>query len=266
MTVKGWIGLGLGGVALVVLIASLMSSSGSSEQTFDQAGLPPGQQFNQDAPPPGGSEGGYAQAGYNGQGGAEQALEGLIQIRQQQCQSGNSLACQVLPQMPDYQRQLQQYGQGCQSGDRQACAAYQALGERIFTAYSESAAVMRDGEAAMARMNAWRAQMNANAAASMANLEARGAAGRAAHDARQESYAAMNRSWVEGQARSDRNHGRYVDGIYNGTTMDGGGVQARVDYGSTGYTDGHGNVVAVPNGGRPPDGYTQMNPTYAAPR
>ena len=200
------------------------------------------------------------------QGNVHQALQGLTQIRQQQCQSGNQMACQVLPQMPGYQQQLVQLEQACQSGKQGACAEYQKLSQRIFTAYSESAAVMQQGAAATAQMNAWRAQMNANAAASMANLQARGAAGQAAHEARQEANAAMNRNWAAGQASIDRGHGRYGDGIYEGTTMNGGGVQARVPYGSTGYTDGYGNVVAVPNGQRGPDGWQPMDPTYAAPR
>lgn len=196
----------------------------------------------------------------------QRALQGLTQIRQQQCQSGNHLACQVLPQMPGYSQQLTQLEQGCRSGNQNACGAYQNLSQRIFTAYSESAAVMQQGAAAMAQMDAWRGQMNANAANSMANLQARGAAGQAAHQARQEANAAMNRSWEAGQASIDRGHGRYVDGIYNGTTMHGGGVQSRIPYGSTGYTDGNGNVIAVPNGSRAPDGWQAMDPTYAAPR
>ena len=200
------------------------------------------------------------------QGDVYRALQGLTQIRQQQCQSGNQLACQVLLQMPGYQQQLAQLEQACQSGNQGACGQYQSLSQRIFTAYSESAAVMQQGAAAMAQMDAWRAQMNSNAAASMANLQARGAAGQAAHEARQESHAAMNRSWQAGQDSIDRSHGRTIDGIYEGTTMNGGGVQARVPYGTTGYTDGNGNVVAVPNGQRGPDGWQAMQPTYAAPR
>lgn len=199
-------------------------------------------------------------------GEVQQALQGLTQIRQQQCQSGNQMACQVLPQMPGIQQQLAQFEQGCKAGNRNACAQYDNLAQRIFTAYSESAAVMQQGAAAMAQMDAWRAQMNANAAASMANLQARGAAGQAAHEARQDANAAMNRSWAAGQASIDRSQGRAVDRIYEGTTMNGAGVQARVPYGSTGYTDGHGNVVAVPDGQRGPDGWQQMQPTYAAPR
>ncbi|BAK67375.1 hypothetical protein SLG_27000 [Sphingobium sp. SYK-6] len=125
---------------------------------------------------------------------------------------------------------------------------------------------MQAGEAGMAQMNAWRAQMNSNAAASMANLRAQGAASQAAQEARQESYDTTNRNWKAGQDSLDRNHGRAVDGVYEGTTMDGAGVQARVPYGSTGYTDGNGNVLAVPKGGRAPDGWQEMKETYKAPR
>jgi len=197
---------------------------------------------------------------------AQQALQGLTQIRHQQCQSGNQLACQALPQMPSYGPKLMQMDRACQSGDRNACGDFDKLAGQIFTAYSESAAVMRAGEAGMAQMDAWRAQMNSNAAASTANLRAQAAAGQAAHEARQEANAAMNRNWQAGQDSIDRNHGRAVDRIYEGTTMDGGGVQARIPNGSTGYTDGNGNVVAVPKGGRAPDGWTEMKDTYAAPR
>ena len=125
---------------------------------------------------------------------------------------------------------------------------------------------MRAGAEGKAQMDAWRGQMNANAAASMANLQARAAAGQAAHNARQESYAIQNQTWADGQASAERGQGRFVDGIYGGTTMDGGGVQSRIPYGATGYTDGRGNVVAVPDGGSPPDGWQPMNETYAAPQ
>jgi hypothetical protein len=162
------------------------------------------------------------------QDGAQQALAGLLQIRQEQCQSGNRLACDALPEFPGRSRQLAQLSQACQSGDGQACASYRKLAERIFTAYSESAAVMRSGAEAMAQMNGWRAQMNRNAEASLANLRAQGAAGQAAHEARQQSYDAMNRGWQAGQDSSDRTQGRTIDRIYEGTTMDGGGVQARI--------------------------------------
>ena len=117
----------------------------------------------------------------------------------------------------------------------------------------------------MARMDAWRAQMNRNADASLANLRAQGAAGQAAHEARQQSYDAMNRSWQAGQESSDRTQGRTIDSIYEGTTMDGGGVQTRVPYGERGYTDGYGNVVTVPQGGTAPDGWQPMRETYAVP-
>lgn len=200
------------------------------------------------------------------QGEAQQALAGLTQIRQQQCQMGNQLACQVLPQMPGYGSKLAQLDEGCRSGDRAACTAFDNLARQISTAYAESAAVMRAGEAGMAQMDAWRAQMNSNAAASMATLQARAAAGQVAHEARQEANAAMTRSWEAGQASAERTQGRFVDGIYEGTTMDGGGVQARVPYGSRGYTDGHGNVIAIEEGGRVPDGWQPMDPTYAAPQ
>lgn len=201
-----------------------------------------------------------------GQDGAQMALIGLTQIRQQQCQMGNQLACQVLPQMSGYQQQLRQLEMRCRRGERSACDAHTSLYRRITVAYNESAAVMQQGEAGMAQMNAWRAQMNRNAANSMANLQARGAAGQAAHNARQEANAEMNRSWEAGQASAERTQGRFVDGIYGGTTMDGGGVQSRIPYGSQGYTDGRGNVIAVPEGGRAPDGWQAMDPTYEAPQ
>lgn len=200
------------------------------------------------------------------QDGAQQALQGLLQIRQEQCQSGNQLACQDLNAFPERSRQLAQSSQACQSGDGQACASYRTLAEGIFTAYSESAAVMRNGAAAMAQMDAWRTQMNRNAAASLANLRAQGAAGQAAHEARQQSYDAMNRSWQAQQDSSDRTQGRTIDSIYGGTTMDGGGVQTRVPYGERGYTDGNGNVISVPQGGTPPDGWQPMRETYAVPQ
>lgn len=266
MDVRHWVGLGLGGLAVVVAGVSLLLPQGDAGAGMGANGMPAGEEAYAMSGPADGSQGQAMPASYGNQGQAEQALQGLIQIRQQQCQMGNQLACQVLPQMPAYSQQLQQHGQGCQQGNQQACSEYQALSQKIMTAYSESAAVMQAGEQGMAQMNAWRAQMNQNAANSMQNLQAQAAAGQAAHNARQDSYAAQNRAWAAGQASGERNQGRFVDGIYEGTTMSGGGVQARVDYGSTGYTDGNGNVVSVPNGTRPPDGYTEMTPTYAAPR
>ena len=62
--------------------------------------------------------------------------------------------------------------EGCRSGDQGAWKAFEKWAQQISTAYAESAAVMRAGEAGMAQMDAWRAQMNGNAAASMANLRA----------------------------------------------------------------------------------------------
>lgn len=228
-----------------------------------QAGYAGGPAGEADGPAYGDQAAGAPQSGGAQQ--AMQALNGLAQIRQQQCQNGIGPACQQLQRMPGYQQQLVQFDQGCRRGDRQACGQLQDLSQRIFTDYQQSAAVVQAGRDGMARMDAWRAQMNRNADASMANLQAQGARGQAAHQARQDSYAAMNQGYAARDAAGDRNQGRYVDGIYGGTTYDGGGVQGRVDYGSTGYTDGNGNMVAVPNGMNAPDGYSQMNETYASP-
>lgn len=196
---------------------------------------------------------------------AQQALQGLHAIRQQQCQSGNTLACQSLGEFPGHSQQLAHAGQACRAGDQQACGAYNNLSQRIFKAYAESAQVMQAGAQSAAQMDAWRAQMNANHAGNMARLGAQAAAGQAAHQARQEMYAAQNQAWANGQAAAERTTGRFNDYIYEGTTVDGGGVQTRVPYGSTGYTDGYGNVAVVPEGGEGPTGWQEMNPTYAAP-
>ncbi|HYD44645.1 MAG TPA: hypothetical protein VEA79_05200 [Phenylobacterium sp.] len=197
---------------------------------------------------------------------AQQALQGLYAIRQQQCQSGNTLACQSLGEFPGHSQQLAQAGQACRSGDQQACGAYNSLAQRIQTAYAESAQVMQAGAQSAAQMEAWRAQMNANHAGNMARLNAQAAAGQAAHQARQESYAAQNQAWANNQAAAERNTGRFNDYIYEGTTVNGGGVQTFAPHGSTAYTDGQGNVVMGPEGGEPPAGYQQMTPTYAAPQ
>ncbi len=275
------------------LLVALAACSGGDEATAqrdpqaafqaDVQGAP--QAVYQGGPqqaPPGGPQGGPQGAPQYGpsngpqqiaQGGppqapeneAQQALRGLYAIRQQQCQSGNSLACQTLGEFPKHSQNLSQAAQGCRAGAQEACAAYNNLSQRIFTAYAESAQVMQQGAQASAQMDAWRSQMNANHANNMARLGAQAAAGQAAHQARQESYAAQNQAWANGQASAERNTGRFNDYVYEGTTMNGGGVQTRVPYGSTGYTDGRGNVVAVPDGGTPPDGWQRMNPTYAAP-
>ncbi len=268
------IGCGMGIAALAVAVGLEATGGGSDHAPqqiiADQSDMPTGNaspvSYGQDAMPQGATPQEVLPQGAAQQGDAQQALLALAQIRRQQCQNGIQPACQGVQQIPGYEQQLARWGSACQSGDRQACGEYQNLSRRIFTAYSESAAVMREGAEGMARMDAWRGQMNANAAASMSNLQARAAAGQAAHNARQDSYAAQNRAWADGQASAERGHGRFVDGIYGGTTMDGGGVQARIPYGSTGYTDGRGNVVAVPDGGSPPDGWRPMNPTYAAPK
>ena len=187
------IGWGLGGVALAVavglgatgggvdrdpqlVVADLgdMQAGDASYASYDAAAMPQGA-APQDMPPQGAIP----------HGDAQQALMALAQIRRQQCQNGIQQACQGVQQIPGYEQQLARWGSACRSGDRQACGQYQNLAQRIFTAYSESAAVMRAGAEGMAQMNAWRGQMNANAAASMSNLQARGAAGQAAHDARQ---------------------------------------------------------------------------------
>ncbi len=259
------LGCALGGAALVSVLTA-EGLAGGREPAMAAAKPAPEQQAS--TPVNNGDQGQQGQwvDDTTGQNGAQQALIALTQIRQQQCQMGNQLACQVLPQMSGYQQQLRQLEQGCRRGDRTACDAHTNLYRRITVAYNESAAVMQQGEAGMAQMNAWRAQMNQNAANSMANLQARGAAGQAAHNARQDANAAMSRSWESGQASAERTQGRFVDGIYGGTTMDGGGVQSRIPYGLRGYTDGHGNVVAVPEGGRAPDDWQAMDPTYAAPQ
>jgi hypothetical protein len=197
---------------------------------------------------------------------AQQALQGLYAIRQQQCQTGNTLACQSLGEFPGHSQQLAQAGQACRAGDQQACASYNTLSQRIFKAYAESAQVMQAGAQSAAQMDAWRAQMNANHAGNMERLGAQAAAGQAAHQARQEANAAANQAWANSQAAGERNTGRFNDYIYEGTTANGGGVQTRVPYGSTGYTDGRGNVVAVPEGAEAPAGWQKMSPTYAAPR
>lgn len=261
------IGCGLGGAALLSMLAMEGTAREgerpitTSAQAQAQGSVPRGAGADQRSDPSSGAP----FAGPPRSGEAQQALAGLTRIRQQQCQMGNHLACQALPQMPAIAGQLEQTDAACRSGDRGACRSFTELAQKISTAYAESAAVMQAGEASMAQMDAWRAQMNQNAASSMANLRARGEAGQVAHNARQEANAAMNRAWQSGQAADERIQGRYVDGIYGGTTMDGGGVQARVPYGSTGYTDGYGNVIADENGGRVPDGWTPMDPTYAVP-
>ena len=196
---------------------------------------------------------------------AQQALQGLYAIRQQQCQSGNTLACQSLGEFSGHSQKLAQSGQACRAGNQQACGTYNTLSQSIFKAYAESAQVMRAGAQGAAQMDAWRSQMNANHAGNMARLDAQAAAGQAAHQARQETYAAMNQTWANGQAAAERNTGRFNDYIYEGTTVNGGGVQTFVPHGSTGYTDGHGNVVVGQEGGEAPSGWQRMNPTYAAP-
>ncbi|MEO5707065.1 MAG: hypothetical protein ABIT10_00560 [Alteraurantiacibacter sp.] len=146
--------------------------------------------------------------------GAQQALEGLFQIRQEQCQSGNQLACNSLAEFSGHSQHLAQWSQACQAGDSGSCASYRDLSEQVFTAYSESAAVMRQGEEAMAQMDAWRAQMNRNAAASMETLRAQGAAGQAAHESRQQAYGAMNDAWQAGQDGGDIAQQQRIDQIY----------------------------------------------------
>lgn len=273
MNKKVMIATGLAGVALVGILAESQNAASIGDAAFIGVELNgPDQDIMVDAAqiPVNGSRAATMPAeatagGNSGQDGALQALEGLAQIRQQQCQSGNQLACQVIPTIPGVRAQLTQLGQSCGSGESQACGSYRSLSQRIFTAYFESAAVMRQGDEAMAQMNSWRNQMNANAAASMANLQATGARGQAAHAAQQEAYAAMNDTWAAGQASGERTQGRFIDGIYEGTTMSGGGVQARIGYGQTGYIDGYGNVITGPEGSNAPTGYEEMTPTYATP-
>lgn len=271
MNKKAVIANGLVGVALVSILAEGQSAAGIGDAAFagadlngrDQGMMMHASQTSMNGAPAIPADG--VAGGHTGQDGAQQALEELAQMREQQCQSGNQLACQAVPTIPGIRTQLTELGQSCQSGDSQACGSYRNLAQRIRTAYSESAAVMRQGVEGMAQMDAWRNQMNTNAAASMANLQSMGARGQAAHAARQESYAAMNKAWAAGQASGERTQGRFIDGIYEATTMSGGGVQARIDYGQTGYIDGYGNVVTGPEGGSAPDGYQEMTPTYAAP-
>jgi hypothetical protein len=249
---------GLGGLLLV------LGACGGGDDVAMAQGVP--QQAPQDVPQQ------ISQVG-PGQGpqpaseaGAQQALQGLYGIRQQQCQSGNTLACQSLGEFPGHSQNLARAAQACRAGDQQACGTYNTLSQRIFTAYAESAQVMQAGAQAAAQMDAWRSQMNANHAGNMARLNAQAAAGQAAHQARQEAYAGMNQTFANGQASQERNTGRFVDTMREGTTVDGGGVQTFVPHGSTAYTDGYGNVVLGQEGRDGPAGWQKMNPTYAAPR
>ena len=199
------------------------------------------------------------------QGDAHRALQALYAIRQQQCGSGNTLACHSLGEFAGHSQQLAQAEQACRTGDQQACGTYDALSQRILEAYAQSAQVMQAGAQSAAQMDAWRSQMNANHAGNMARLGAQAAAGQAAHQARQETYGTMNQTWADGQAAGARNTGRFNDMIYEGTTVHGGGVQTFVPSGSTGYTDGSGSVAVGQEGNEAPTGWQEMNPTYAAP-
>jgi len=257
----------LGG--LLLALAACSDGGDATAQGDPQQAL---QGFPQQAFPGGPPQGPQSGAQQASQGGpqqasdeAQQALQGLYAIRQQQCQSGNTLACQSLGDFPGHSQKLAQAGQACHAGDQQACGAYNTLSQSIIKAYAESAQVMRAGAEGAAQMDAWRAQMNANHANNMARLDAQAAAGQAAHKARQETYAAMNQTWANGQAAQERNTGRFIDNIYEGTTVHGGGVQTFVPHGSTGYTDGNGNVVVGQEGGEAPGGWQKMNPKYAAP-
>lgn len=253
MNAKVLLGCGLGALTLV-LLAGCQEVGDDSALADGERAAQRGKMLPENAP-----------SANPQQDGAQQALQALLQIRQEQCQSGNQLACEDIGRFPGRSQKLAEAIQACRSGTSQACQAYKTMAEQVFTSYSESAAVMQNGRERMAQMEAWRGQMNANANASMAALKAQGAAGQAAHEARQESYAAMNNAWEAGQASQDRSHGRHIDSIYEGTTMDGGGVQTRIPYGQTGYTDGNGNVATVPQGSDGPYGWQEMNPTYAAP-
>lgn len=250
----------LGG--LLLALAGCSESGGQAEAQQGFQGAPQQMGGPQGGGPPG-PQGGLQQVS-GGQ--AEQALQGLYGIRQQQCQMGNQLACQSLGEFPRHSQQLAQSGQACRSGNQQACGAYNSLSQRIMQSYAESAQVMQAGAQSEAQMNAWRAQMNANHEGNMARLNAQAAAGQATHQARQQSYAAQNQAWASQQAAAERNTGRFNDYIYEGTTVSGGGVQTFTPHGSTAYTDGQGHVVMGPEGGEPPAGYQQMTPTYAAPQ
>ena len=99
----------IGGLMLVTLLAGCADQeSADGDPTFVD-----GQ---------GASEQGTAQAGMASgdpqQDGAQQALQGLLQIRQEQCQSGNQLACDALPEFPGHSRQLAQSSSGLPIGRR----------------------------------------------------------------------------------------------------------------------------------------------------
>jgi hypothetical protein len=255
----------LGG--LLLALAACSDGGGAAPERQDpqlvsENGPPQGPQSDAQRPV-GPQQGGAQQVAENE---AQRALQGLYAIRQQQCQTGNNLACQSLGEFPRHNQRLVQSAQACRAGDQQACGTYNTLSQTIFKAYAESAQVMQSGAEAAAQMDAWRGQMNANHDRNMARLGAQAAAGQAAHEARQAAYAAQNQAWANGQAAAERNTGRFNDYIYEGTTVNGAGVQTRIPYGSTGYTDRQGNVVAVPDGAQPPPGWQKMDPTYAAPQ
>ncbi|MDP3173136.1 MAG: hypothetical protein Q8M88_01725 [Phenylobacterium sp.] len=245
-----------------VLGSLLLALAGCSGEGGGEATAPRDPQQAFQGGPQQGPQGGARQPSADA---AQQALQGLYAIRQQQCQTGNTLACQSLGAFAGQDRQLAQAGQACRAGDQRACEMLDTMSQNILKAYAESAQVMQAGAQGAAQMDAWRSQMNANHAANMARLGAQAAAGQAAHQARQENYAAMNQTWANGQAAVERNTGRFNDYIYEGTTVSGGGVQTFVPHGSTGYTDGAGNVVVGQEGGEAPSGWRQMDPTYAAP-
>src|SRR5690349_10168647 len=108
---KFFIGCGLAGVGLAAIITTNETRGDEVSQARSAAVAPVAQASGR------GFEPQASQLSSARQGEVLQALEDLTQIRKEQCQSGNQLACQVLTQMPGYGRQLSQLDETCQSGD-----------------------------------------------------------------------------------------------------------------------------------------------------
>lgn len=268
----------IGAAALALLVAACGPAAQQAEAEMGMqgpqmaavdAGMPPmgpdsgpPAQFSQVAQvAPQGGGGGSAMAG-----GAEQALQQVAMMRQAWCQQGNQLACQSLSAMPGHQQKLAQSAAGCRQGNQRACGEYNNLAQRIFQEVSNMTGINQSHQQNMGTIAAGTAAMTAGHNQRMGEIQRRGAANTAAHNARQESYGAMNQTYNNTQAMGERNTGRFNDYIYEGTTMQGGGVQTRAPYGSTAYTDGSGNVVYGAQGGQAPSGWQELTPSYEAPQ
>ncbi len=137
----------------------------------------------------GGQAGGGAVIPHPEPGQLMQAAQMASAGSQQMCQQGMQAACQLVNSMQQTLQQAQQYHQGCHTGDQQTCGQYLQLAQVIF-----------GGGAGGPQAGGFTPDPNYTPEGALAQLQAQGAAGTAAHEARMRAAEERQRAWMRNNA------------------------------------------------------------------